>query len=212
MFMAYEPELPAFAASGRHKLRDCDWTGSYHCAVGTAASTIPSPCPDGGDLRTLRDAGDFIAGLPKREHDTFAWRAAIQALMLVAEHGGDTMLPRIGIMRALYPGGMARRRAGSAKEAGEALPDRSMRTARRWWWRRCPVTAPQCAVISKAATDAGRGPLTLLVGGKATVGSTFEGLHTPRIILTRITLSARSSRKPVVEQDHANGKERQSHC
>jgi hypothetical protein len=55
----------------------------------------------------LRDAGDFIAGLPKREHDTFAWRAAIQALMLVAEHGGDTMLPRIGIMRALYPGGMA---------------------------------------------------------------------------------------------------------
>jgi hypothetical protein len=24
--------------------------------------------------------------------------------MLVVEHGGDTMLPRIGIMRALYPG------------------------------------------------------------------------------------------------------------
>ena len=59
--------------------------------------------PDGGELRTLRDAGNFIAGLPKREHDTFAWRAAIQALMLVAEHGGDTMLPRIGTMRALYP-------------------------------------------------------------------------------------------------------------
>jgi hypothetical protein len=27
--------------------------------------------------------------------------------MLVVEHGGDTMLPRIGIMRALYPGGTA---------------------------------------------------------------------------------------------------------
>ena len=25
--------------------------------------------------------------------------------MLVAEHDGDTMLPRIGIMRALYPDG-----------------------------------------------------------------------------------------------------------
>jgi hypothetical protein len=24
--------------------------------------------------------------------------------MLVVEHGGDTMLPRTGIMRALYPG------------------------------------------------------------------------------------------------------------
>jgi hypothetical protein len=52
----------------------------------------------------LRDAGNYIAGLPKSEHDAFAWRAAIQALMLVVAHGGDTMLPRIGIMRALYPG------------------------------------------------------------------------------------------------------------
>jgi hypothetical protein len=29
--------------------------------------------------------------------------------MLVVERGGDTMLPRIGIMRAQYPGGTARR-------------------------------------------------------------------------------------------------------
>ena len=50
------------------------------------------------------DAGNYIAKLPKREHDAPAWLAAIQALMLVVEHGGDTMLPRIGIMRALYPG------------------------------------------------------------------------------------------------------------
>jgi hypothetical protein len=42
--------------------------------------------------------------LPKREHDALALRTAIQALMLVAEHRGDTMLPRIGIMRALYSG------------------------------------------------------------------------------------------------------------
>ena len=64
----------------------------------------PIPLPDGDELHTLRDAGNFIAKLPKREHDAPAWLAAIQALMLVAEHGGDTMLPRIGIMRALYPG------------------------------------------------------------------------------------------------------------
>jgi hypothetical protein len=64
----------------------------------------PIPLPDGGELRTLRDAGNFIAKLPKREHDTAAWRATIEALMLVAEHGGDTMLPRIGMMRALYAG------------------------------------------------------------------------------------------------------------
>jgi hypothetical protein len=50
----------------------------------------------------LRDSGNFIAGLPKREHDAPRWRAAIQALMLVAEYGGPTMLARIGMMRALY--------------------------------------------------------------------------------------------------------------
>ena len=83
------------------------------------------------------------------------------------------------------------------------------------WWcrrcrcrlpsRRCPVT-PQCAFVSTAATVAGRGCLALLDGGKAAVGS-IKGEHTPRIIL-----SARSSWKPVVEHDHANGEERQSHC
>jgi hypothetical protein len=78
-----------------------------------------------------------------------------------------------------------------------------------WCWcrlpsRHCPVT-PQCAFISTAATGAGRGRLTLLVGGKAAVGS-IKGEHTPRIILT-----ARSSWKPVVEHDHANREERQSH-
>jgi hypothetical protein len=32
------------------------------------------------------------------------WRAATEALLLVAERGGGTMLPSIGIMKALYPG------------------------------------------------------------------------------------------------------------
>jgi len=39
----------------------------------------PIPLPDGGELRTLREAGNFIAKLPKAEHDAPAWRAAIQA-------------------------------------------------------------------------------------------------------------------------------------
>jgi hypothetical protein len=41
--------------------------------------------PDSGELRTLRDAGNYIAGLPKREHSAPVWRAAIEALLLVAE-------------------------------------------------------------------------------------------------------------------------------
>ena len=74
--------------------------------------------------------------------------------------------------------------------------------------RNVAPSPPRCAWILKAATDAGRGRLTLLVRGKATVDSTFGGPHTPRIFL-----SARSARKPVVEHYHAEGcKERQSHC
>jgi hypothetical protein len=64
----------------------------------------PIPIQGGKPLFTLRDAASYITKLPKAEHDAPAWRAAVQALLLVAEHGGDTMLPRIGMMRALYPG------------------------------------------------------------------------------------------------------------
>jgi hypothetical protein len=51
-----------------------------------------------------------------REHDAVAWRIAILTLLLVAEDGDDTMLPRIGVMRALYSGETApappKKRAG----------------------------------------------------------------------------------------------------
>lgn len=61
----------------------------------------PIPLPDGGELRSLQDAGQYSAKLPKAEHDAPEWQAAMQALLLVAEHGGATMLARIGVMRAL---------------------------------------------------------------------------------------------------------------
>jgi len=57
----------------------------------------PVPLPGGSELRTLRDDRRLITKLTKREHDTFAWCAPIEALILVVEHGGDTMLPHIGM-------------------------------------------------------------------------------------------------------------------
>ncbi|WP_439356733.1 hypothetical protein [Bradyrhizobium sp. DASA03007] len=42
----------------------------------------------GRKLVTLRDAGEYIAGLPKAEHDAPEWQAAVEALILVAESGG----------------------------------------------------------------------------------------------------------------------------
>jgi hypothetical protein len=64
----------------------------------------PISLPGGKRLVTLRDAALYIMELPKAEHDTQEWQAAMQALLLVAEHDGPTMFARIGIMRALNAG------------------------------------------------------------------------------------------------------------
>jgi hypothetical protein len=60
--------------------------------------------PRGRQLVTLQDAGNYITKLAKAEHETAEWQAAMEALILVATHGGPTMLARIGIMRALNRG------------------------------------------------------------------------------------------------------------
>ena len=57
--------------------------------------------PNGRELITLKDAGNYITKLPKAEHDAPEWQAAMEALILVAEKDGPTMLARIGVMRAL---------------------------------------------------------------------------------------------------------------
>jgi hypothetical protein len=59
------------------------------------------PLPRGRSLITLEDAGRYITRLPKAEHEAPEWLAAMEALILVAEHDGPTMMARIGIMRAL---------------------------------------------------------------------------------------------------------------
>ena len=61
----------------------------------------PIPLPNGGELVTLKDAATYITKPPKAEHDADEWRAAMQALLLVAERNGPTMLARIGMMRAI---------------------------------------------------------------------------------------------------------------
>jgi hypothetical protein len=52
----------------------------------------------GRKLATLRDAALYIT---KAEHDAAEWQAAMEALLLVAEHDGPTMFARIGVTRAL---------------------------------------------------------------------------------------------------------------
>jgi hypothetical protein len=61
----------------------------------------PIPLPRGRHLVTLEDAGTYITKLPKAEHEAAEWQAAMEALILVATHGGPTMFARIGVVRAL---------------------------------------------------------------------------------------------------------------
>ena len=61
----------------------------------------PIALPDGRNLTTLRDAGEYVASLPKAEHEAPEWQAAMQVLMLVAEQGGPTIIAPIGVMRAI---------------------------------------------------------------------------------------------------------------
>ena len=65
----------------------------------------PVVLPNGRELITLNDAGSYIVKLPKKEQNSEVWQTAAQALILVAESGGQTSLARIGVMRALYPPG-----------------------------------------------------------------------------------------------------------
>jgi hypothetical protein len=50
---------------------------------------------------TLHDAADYIMKLPKAEQDLEKWQAAVEALLLVVDLNGPTMMARIGILRAL---------------------------------------------------------------------------------------------------------------
>jgi hypothetical protein len=57
--------------------------------------------PKGKRPATLGDAALYITKLPEAEHGAEEWQAAMEALLLVAEHDGPTMFARIGVMRAL---------------------------------------------------------------------------------------------------------------
>jgi hypothetical protein len=60
----------------------------------------PIPLPSGRQFVTLKD-GTYITKRLKAEHEAAEWQAAMEALILVATHGGPTMLARIGVMKAL---------------------------------------------------------------------------------------------------------------
>jgi hypothetical protein len=61
----------------------------------------PIPLLRGRQLVTLKDAANYIQKLPKAEQDLEEWQAAVEALLLVVELNGPTMMARIGMLRAV---------------------------------------------------------------------------------------------------------------
>jgi hypothetical protein len=55
----------------------------------------PMTLPVGCKLVTLRDAANYITGLPAKESALPEWQAAIEALILIADLGGPAMFARI---------------------------------------------------------------------------------------------------------------------
>ncbi|MFK4726266.1 hypothetical protein ABIE89_007366 [Bradyrhizobium niftali] len=67
----------------------------------SAAFETPIVLEGGRELVTLLDAGDYIAALSPAMQRRPEGQDATEALLLVAERNGPTMLARIGVMRAL---------------------------------------------------------------------------------------------------------------
>jgi cob(I)alamin adenosyltransferase len=67
----------------------------------SSAFDDPIPLPRGRQLVTLKGAANYIQKLRKAEQDLEEWQAAVEALLLVVELNGPTMMAHIGFMRAL---------------------------------------------------------------------------------------------------------------
>jgi hypothetical protein len=61
----------------------------------------PIALPDGGELTTLRQAGEYITALPATKHYKPHWQIATQHLMAAAERDGIVMLADIALRQAL---------------------------------------------------------------------------------------------------------------
>lgn len=64
----------------------------------------PVTLPDGRALVTLRDAGQYIASLPKKKQGAPEWLAAAEAVLMAAEDRGPLLHARVGMSRALNAG------------------------------------------------------------------------------------------------------------
>ena len=86
----------------------------------------PIILPDGRRLLTYRDAAEYIAALPKAEHDAADWQLAMETLLLVAERNGPEVLARNAIIKAMNRD--VKPTLAPRKKQNESLQDRQLKT------------------------------------------------------------------------------------
>jgi hypothetical protein len=65
---------------------------------------IPIALPDGRDLLTLRDAGEYIQSLSKAKHRRPEWLLAVEMLIAAVEERGSLMFAEIAVRKAVNTG------------------------------------------------------------------------------------------------------------
>ena len=61
----------------------------------------PIELPEGGAMVSLRDAGAYIAQLPKSEGEAREWQTAMHCLIDAADFGGPVSFAQLGVAQAL---------------------------------------------------------------------------------------------------------------
>ena len=69
----------------------------------------PIPLPDGGELRTLLDAGRYVAELPRSMHEREEWQAVMEVLLLAVEGREPVRLAQVALTLALQESKRSRR-------------------------------------------------------------------------------------------------------
>jgi hypothetical protein len=61
----------------------------------------PIPLPDGGELRTLLDAGRYVDALPRSMHEREEWQSVMEVLLLTIEGREPVRLVQVALTLAL---------------------------------------------------------------------------------------------------------------
>jgi hypothetical protein len=67
----------------------------------SARFQYPIQLPGGGEISTLREAGDYIIALPEREQGQPHWQTAMRCLIAAAEDSGIVVMAETAMRRAL---------------------------------------------------------------------------------------------------------------